>query len=89
MATIAEQSIAQYIAPDPHRAGEQYAILRDEGIPVWALVAHLIGAAWNVRQAADDYELSLDAVEAAIVYYNLYRAAIDAVIAPTLAFPAH
>ncbi len=89
MATVADQSIAQYSTTDPHRAGEQYAILRDEGIPVWALVAHLIGAAWNVRQAADDYEISLDAVEAAIAYYNLHRAAIDAVIAPTLAFPVH
>lgn len=85
MAATAEQVIASYIGADPHRYGVQYATLREEGIPVWALIGHLIGVNWNVRQVADDYEIAPEAVEAAIIYYQQHKDALDAVIAPTLA----
>ncbi len=85
MAATAEQAIAQYIDADPHHHGVHHAILRDEGIPVWALIGHLIGADWDVRQVAEDYQISLEAVEAAIQYYRRHKDALDAVIAPTLA----
>ncbi len=86
MAAIAEQAIAQYIGADPHRHGAHYAILRDEGIPVWALIGHLIGVKWDVRQAAKDYEIPTAAVEAAVLYYQQHKDALDAMIDPTLAF---
>ncbi|MDQ6603891.1 MAG: hypothetical protein M3Z19_14310 [Chloroflexota bacterium] len=86
MAAIAEQAIAQYIGADPHHHGAHYAILREEGIPVWALIGHLIGVDWDVRQAAEDYEIPTAAVEAAVLYYRQHKDALDAVIAPTLAF---
>ncbi len=86
MAAIAEQAIAQYIGMAPHRHGVHYATLREEGIPVWALIGHLIGVDWDVRQVAEDYEIPPAAVEAAVLYYRQHKDALDAVIAPTLAF---
>ena len=85
MAATAEQAIAHYIGTDPHRHGVQYAILREEGIPVWALISHLIGVNWDVQQTTEDYEIAPEAVEAAVIYYQQYKDALDAVIAPTLA----
>ncbi len=85
MAATAKQAITHYIGADPHRHGAHYAILREEGIPVWALIGHLIGVNWDVRQVAEDYEIAPEAVEAAVSYYQQHKDALDAVIAPTLA----
>ena len=73
-----EELIARHIEADPRRPGEGNARLKDAGPSVWAIVGHLEGVHGNVRQAADDYDVSREAVEAAQAYYRRHRAVIDA-----------
>lgn len=69
------------VEPDPHRPGPDRARLVDDGIPVWALIAHLQGLDGDVSAVARDYMVSEGAVVAAIAYYLKHRSVIDARIA--------
>jgi uncharacterized protein (DUF433 family) len=70
---------------DPHRPGPADARLRDSGVPLWALISYLQRAVGGeVAQAAEDYAVPVEAVEAALAYYQQseqHRQLIDARIA--------
>jgi uncharacterized protein (DUF433 family) len=70
--------IDRYIAVDPYDHGPQDARLKDSGTPVWALIGYLEGASGDVARVAADYEIPLEAVQAAVAYYHRHRAPIDA-----------
>jgi uncharacterized protein (DUF433 family) len=80
-----DRRIEQYIEQDPHRPGRYNARLRTSGVHVWALVGHLQVINWDVEQAARDYDLPREAVEAALAYYHQHKAIIDARIEANLA----
>ena len=77
--------IQRHIAMDPHRPGPADARLKDSGVPLWALISYLQRAvAGDVAQTAEDYEVPIEAVEAALAYYQHdeeYKRLIDARIA--------
>jgi uncharacterized protein (DUF433 family) len=76
--------IARYVEDDPRRPGPANARLTDSGVPIWALIGYLHAAAGgDTRQAAEDYRVPVDAVRAAVAYYNQRdnRPLIDALIA--------
>ncbi len=73
-----DQLLAAYVEPNPYAPGPADARLAGFGVPVWALVGHLSAVGGTVEQVAADYELPLEAVLAAFVYYLRHRAAIDA-----------
>ncbi len=77
----ADQLVATYIAQDPQHPGLYNAVVQPEGVPVWALAAHLRALGEDVAQVAQEYHLPHEAVEAALAYYHQHRAAIDARIA--------
>lgn len=77
----ADQLVATYITHDPRRPGIYNAVVQPEGVPVWALAAHLRALDDDVAQVAAEYQLPHAAVEAALMYYHKYRDAIDARIA--------
>jgi uncharacterized protein (DUF433 family) len=73
-----EELIAKYIDPDPHGYGPAEARLLRYGVSVWALIGALPAANDDIVQVAADYDLPLEAVEAAVAYYRHHRALIDA-----------
>ena len=73
-----DRLIERYIEPDPYRPGPGEARLKDFGVPVWALVGHMNAVHGRVAQVAEDYNLPVEAVEAALEYYRRHQATIDA-----------
>ncbi|HLI27519.1 MAG TPA: hypothetical protein VKZ60_10625 [Chloroflexota bacterium] len=81
-----ETLIAEYIEEHPGFPGPADAWLRESGVPVWALVAYYHGAAaYDAGRVAEDYEVPLAAVEAALAYYRRHRSLIDNRIAANAA----
>ena len=73
--------IERYIEERPGESGSSGARLRDYGVSVWALIAYHEATGGHAEQVAVDYELPREAVEAALAYYRLHKANIDARIA--------
>jgi uncharacterized protein (DUF433 family) len=69
--------IAQYMEPNPDRAGAANARIAGYSVPVWALVGYLEAVHGDVARVAHDYGLPLNAVEAALAYYEAHRDFID------------
>jgi uncharacterized protein (DUF433 family) len=77
-----DELIARYIELDPRRPWPGDAWLRDSGVHVWALVGHWrLARAQDVTAVACDYDLPVEAVQAALAYYRRHTAAIDARLA--------
>jgi uncharacterized protein (DUF433 family) len=73
--------IARYIAPDPHKAGIYNAIIAPYGVSVWIIVARFETVnGGDIDEAAAEYDLPREAVEAALAYYEQHGPAIDAKI---------
>jgi uncharacterized protein (DUF433 family) len=73
--------IAKYIAPNPHKAGIYNAIIEPYGVSVWVIIARFEAVnGGNIDEAAAEYDLPHEAVEAALAYYERHGPAIDAKI---------
>ena len=82
MPTMNEQElIARHIEPDSCRSAPHEARLVEHGVSVWALVAYLDVVNGDVRQVAEDYDVPVEAVQAALAYYHRHKDLIDARIA--------
>ena len=73
--------IARHIETDPYHPGPGDVRLVESGVSVWAVIGHLPSVNGDAAQAAADYELSPEAMAAALAYYRKHRAAIDARLA--------
>jgi len=73
--------IDNYIEPNPYKADESEAWLRESGVSVWALIEYWYGVNFDTARVAHDYALPIEAVEAALAYYRAHKAAIDARLA--------
>ena len=85
MPTSENELIARYIEPNPISPGSEEARLARFGVPVWALVAHLRAVEEDIERVAQDYDLPVEAVRAALAYYRQHKAAIEARIAANAA----
>jgi uncharacterized protein (DUF433 family) len=75
------QLIAKYVARDPRRPGIYNAVVVPEGVSVWVIIARLYAVnGGDIDEAAAEYDLPPEAVEAAFAYYEQHKAAIDAKI---------
>ncbi len=70
--------ISEYIVEKIPNHGDGDAWIDVFGIAVWALVGSLEADHGDAKQAAEEYEIPLDAVEAARAYYLLNKPLIDA-----------
>ncbi len=70
--------IRRYIEPNPPRPGVDEARLVESGVAVWAVIGYLQAAAGDLRRVAEDDDIPLEAVRAALAFYERHRAAIDA-----------
>jgi uncharacterized protein (DUF433 family) len=73
--------VERYVEANPDRPGGDEARLVEYGVPVWALVGHYHAVGADAAWVAEDYELPLPAVEAALACYRMHKAVIDARIA--------
>lgn len=73
-----EELIDKYIELNPNRPGRAEARVVGYAVPVWALVGYLEAVDGDVAQAAHDYRLPEEAVEAAVAYYRRHKTLIDA-----------
>jgi uncharacterized protein (DUF433 family) len=76
-AALEEDLVARWIIENPNRPGADDVWLRDFGVPVWALIGHLRATGGSTAEVAVDYEVPVEAVNAALAYYELHRSLID------------
>jgi uncharacterized protein (DUF433 family) len=82
--------LRRMVGPDPHRPGPARGRLVAEQIPVWAIVGYVGAVAGTTEPAAitgetiarvaKDYDIPYEAVQAALLYYEEHRCAIDALL---------
>ena len=76
-ATVEQQQlIDRWIEQDPYKRGPA-DVRTTEGVHVWALIGYLPAVGNDIAQTARDYELPVEAVEAAVAYYETHREVID------------
>ena len=74
--------IARYIEENPRRPGPLHARLKESGVEIWALISYLQKAMQGDRSStARDYDLPIEAVEAAEAYYHRHQDILNARIA--------
>jgi len=76
-----EDLIARYIEENPAKPGPADARLIGYGVPVWALIGYLPAVGHRAWKVAADYDLPVEAVEAALAFHKQHQAVIDARIA--------
>ncbi len=81
MDTTEAALIQHYLEPNPQKPGIDEVRLKEYGVPVWALIGHLPAVGGDHVLLARDYDVPVEAVEAAYRYYLRYRSIIDARIA--------
>jgi hypothetical protein len=82
---------AHMIKADPHRPGPARARLIGFERPIWGIIQSMImfgdiddpleASEELIARTAEDYDITVEAVRAALAYYQLNRGAIDAKIA--------
>ncbi len=81
MSKTAEDLIAKYIEENPYYPGPADVRLRNACVPVWALILYWKAAERDSARVAADYAVPLEAVEAAVAYYQQNTAVIEARLA--------
>ena len=70
-----------YIETNPHHPGPADVRLVESCVPVWAIIGHYQATGRDARYVADSYEVPLEAVQAALAYYQQHQAVIEARLA--------
>lgn len=70
--------IARHIDSNPEGLGVQYACLRGSQLAVWLLIANMDPLGDSLEALAEDYEITPEAVLAALYFYWRHRDLIDA-----------
>jgi uncharacterized protein (DUF433 family) len=73
-----DSRITRYIEDDPDGEGTGDARLKHSHVHVWAIVGHWLAIQKDEHQVASDYDVPLEAVEAALHFYKRNQAVIDA-----------
>ncbi len=69
--------VAAYIEQDPNHPGKDEARLKTYGVSVWAIIGKWKAANGDLAEVAAEYDVPTEAVEAAVAYYERYKASID------------
>jgi uncharacterized protein (DUF433 family) len=75
-----DQLIARHITPHPYKDGDEYAVTKNGGVSVWALVGYWRLAGEDISQVSEDYDLPPDVIKAALAYYRRHQTRIDILI---------
>lgn len=77
MAQSAQQLIHRHIRMDPHRPTPDEATVLPNYVKVWAIMGQLRAVDGDVGRVARGYDVTEDAVRAAMAYYDQHAAVID------------
>ena len=69
--------IAEYIEPDPYHPGPADVRLKEYGVHVWAIIGEYQATGRDPAYVAESYEVPLEAVQAALAYYEAHMAVIE------------
>ena len=69
--------IARHIGPHPSNPGLDEYWLKGPGIPVWAIIGQWKVEGGNEDETTAAYHITREELEAALAFYERYRAAID------------
>ncbi len=72
-----QQLIARWIEPHPWKGSAAETRLKESKISVWAIIGQLRAEGRDVQRVAEDYLIPVEAVEAALAYYQQHQAVID------------
>lgn len=73
-----EKLIERWIEPSPHRAGADEVRIKGCAVSVWAIIGYVsTGDEEELAAIADGFRIPVDAVRAAVAYYERHRAVID------------
>ncbi len=82
--------LRRMVGPDPHRPGPARGRLLAGSVPVWAIIGYIGAIAGStepeaitdavIAEAAAAYDVSDEAVRAALLYYEEHRCAIDSLL---------
>jgi uncharacterized protein (DUF433 family) len=76
--TIQDELIARYIEPDHVFSTPDSAWVAGSSFHVKAVIRRLQFEDWNVEAVAESFQLPVEAVQAAIAYYERHKSVIDA-----------
>jgi uncharacterized protein (DUF433 family) len=77
--------IARYIEQNPHHPGPADVRLTESYVPVWAIIGYYQATGRDAQRVATGYDVPLEAVEAALAYYQQHQAVIEARLAANAA----
>jgi uncharacterized protein (DUF433 family) len=69
--------VAAHIEQNPNRPGKDEARLKRSGVSVWAIIGYWKANNGDVAGTAAEYAVPIEAVEAAVAYYERHKALID------------
>jgi uncharacterized protein (DUF433 family) len=72
-----DQLIEKWIERDPYHRGRGDVRLKKYYVHVWALVGYAAGVGGDLAKIAEGYDIPLEAVEAAMAYYERHKLLID------------
>lgn len=85
-----EEHLRRMVGLDPHRPGPARGRLLAESVPVWALIGYINAIAGStapdaitddvVAETAAAYDIWQETVQAALLYYEEHRCAIDSLL---------
>lgn len=69
--------IEKYLERDPYKPGRAEAVVKGRRLHVWALIGHLEAVDGSIEEVAKDYRIPVEAVKAAVAYYEENKCFID------------
>jgi uncharacterized protein (DUF433 family) len=76
-----KELILRYVAVDPIHSGPGNVRLKDSGVHVWAIIGNYLANNRDAARTADEYDIPVIEVEAAVAFYRRFPWAIDARLA--------
>ena len=70
--------IRTWLEPDPRRGGADEVRLKNFCISVWAIVGYWKANGGDAARVASDYDVPVEAIDAALAWYQRHRDVIDA-----------
>lgn len=72
-----DERVRGYLEPNPHILGADEVRLKRYGVSVWAIIDKYKAWKGDVARVVWEYDVPVEAVEAAILYYERHKAIID------------
>jgi uncharacterized protein (DUF433 family) len=82
--TYIPDDLQDWIESDPYHPGPAGVRLRRSAVPVWAIIGAYKASA-SVQEVASAYDIDIAEVEAALRYFRVQKAAIEARLAANAA----